>query len=103
MIQDNLEYIGEIKQLICDDIKKSIKALNKLIDKDTVEYLDEFREKFVIIKKIFNFYLNKIQAKCNPDIILTSDVERFLTNFYIQFKALLIFIFDKNFLKIILK
>ena len=82
-IQDNLEYIGEVTKLICDDIKKSIKALNKLIVKGTVEYLNEFREKIVIIKKIFIFYLNKIQVKCNPDIILISDVERILTNFYI--------------------
>ena len=126
LIQDKSigNYLGEALELICDGMSMSIKPPSEEMDNDTIEYLDEFREKIVeSLTSIFMFlseqnqtnilsgYMNGfvkylsgiVKPEYNPDMTLISEVGGLLADFYLQFKATVDLYLDKESLKIIIQ
>ena len=126
MIQDKCigEYLGEVMQLLVDGMSTSIQPPNKETDKDTLEYLSEFREKIVeLLTGVFMFltdhnqtnvfsqyidgfikYLSKIvEPEFNPNMTLISEVGGILGDLYTHFKGAMDLYLNKNSLKIILE
>lgn len=126
LIQDKSigDYLGEALELICDGMSMSIKPPSEEMDNDTIEYLDEFREKIVeSLTSIFMFlseqnqtnilsgYMNGfikylsgiVKPEYNPDMTLISEVGGLLADFYLQFKATVDLYLDKESLKIIIQ
>lgn len=126
MIQDNSigGYLGQVMQLIYDGISISVDPPNQEMDNDTLEYLNEFREKIVeLLTNVFMYlrnhnqtnvfsqyidgyikYLSKIvEPEFNPSLILISETGGLLADFYIHFKASMELHLNKNSLKFILQ
>ena len=126
MTQDKCmgEYLGEVMELLVNGMSTSIEPPNEEMEKETVEYLDEFREKIVeLLTGVFMFlteqnqtnvfspyidgfvkYLSKIvEPEFNPDITLISEVGGLLGDLYTYFKGTVDLYLNKNSLKFIIQ
>ena len=126
LIQDKCigEYLGEVMELLVNGMSTSIEPPNKEMEKETIEYLDEFREKIVeLLTGVFMFlseqnqtnvfspyidgfvkYLSKIvEPEFNPDMTLISEVGGLLGDLYTHFKGTVDLYLNKNSLKFIIQ
>ena len=117
-------YLSEALDLLANGMTSSLEPLTKETDKDTIEYVNEFREKIVeLLTGVFSFlteqnqtnifsnyidgfvrYLSKIvEPENNPELSLIAEVGGILGDLYHHFKSTVDLYLNKKSLDYILQ